>query len=284
MSARTQRLLEGLFRLYGMVTTWLGIVVLGVFLVDIFLKGVQRLSLDFLSGFPSRFPEKAGILPAEVGTLWIFLLTALFVIPLGIAAAVFLEEFMKKGRLASIIEVNIASLAGVPSVIYGILGLEVFSRWFGWGNTLMAGAATLALLIFPVVVLAAREALRAVPRSVREGAYALGATRWQAVWHQVLPASFGGILTGIILALSRAIGETAPLIIIGALTYISFVPDSPWSKFTVLPIQIFNWTSRPQPEFWITAAAAIIVLLGMTLLLNGAAVMLRYRWKKKLKW
>ncbi len=284
MRVFNDRVKETLFRIYGLVTTWVGIVVLGVFLVDIFLKGVRRLHLDFLTGFPSRFPQKAGILPAEVGTLWIFFLTAALVIPLGVAAAILLEEFMKKGRFASIVEVNIASLAGVPSVIYGILGLEVFGRWFGWGNTLMAGAATLALLIFPVVVLATREALRAVPRAVREGAYALGATRWQAVWHQVLPAATSGILTGIILALSRAVGETAPLIIIGALTFISFVPDSPWSEFTVLPIQIFNWTSRPQPEFWVTAAAAIIVLLAMTLMLNGIAVYLRYRWKKQLKW
>ncbi len=284
MAFISDRFKETLFRIYGMFTTWIGIIVLVVFLVDIFLKGVRRLNLDFLTGFPSRFPEKAGIFPAEVGTLWIFILTAAFTIPLGVAAAVLLEEFMKKGRFASIVEVNIASLSGVPSVIYGILGLEVFGRWLGWGNTLMAGAATLALLIFPVVVLATREALRSVPRAVREGAYALGATRWQAVWHQVLPASLAGILTGIILALSRAVGETAPLIIIGALTFVSFVPDSPWSEFTVLPIQIFNWTSRPQPAFWITAAAAIVILLAMTLMLNGIAVYLRYRWKKRLKW
>jgi phosphate transport system permease protein len=206
--------------------------------------------------------------------------TAALAVPLGVAAAVHLEEYGGRGRISRLIEINIANLAGVPSIIYGLLGLGLFVRMMGMGRSVLAGACTLALLVLPVVILATREALRAVPKSLREASYALGATKWQTTWHQVLPAAFPGILTGLILALSRAIGETAPLITIGALTYVPFAPSDIWSPFTVLPIQIFNWVSRPQAAFATNAAAGIIVLLALLLLMNAAAIVLRDRFQR----
>mgnify|MGYP001326582761 CR=1 FL=1 len=203
---------------------------------------------------------------------------------MGVAAGIYLEEYNNKSRLSSFIEVNISNLAGVPSVIYGLLGLEIFVRLSKMGSVVLAGSFTLALLVLPIIIVSTREALKAVPPSIRTASYGLGATKWQTVWHQVLPASFGGILTGIILAISRAIGETAPLIVVGALAYVSFIPSNPMDKFTVLPIQIFNWVSRPQHEFTINAAAGIIILLFITFILNGIAVYFRNKWQKKINW
>jgi phosphate transport system permease protein len=205
----------------------------------------------------------------------------LLAIPFGVAAAIHLEEYEQQGRLSRIIEINIANLAGVPSIIYGLLGLGLFVRTFGMGRSVLAGACILAILILPVVILATREALRAVPKSIREASYALGATKWQTIWHQVIPAAAPGILTGLILALSRAIGETAPLITIGALTYVPFVPTDVWSVFTVLPIQIFNWVSRPQAAFAENAAAGIVVLLALLLVMNGTAIVVRDRLRRR---
>jgi phosphate transport system permease protein len=231
--------------------------------------------------YPSRRAEQAGILPALVGSVYVIALTALIAVPLGVGAAVYLEEFGTQRRLARIVEINIANLAGVPSIIYGLLGLGLFVRMMAMGRSVLAGASTLALLVLPVVILSTREALRAVPRSLREGSYALGATKWQTVWHQVLPSALPGILTGLILALSRAIGETAPLITIGALTYVPFLPENVSSPFTVLPIQIFNWVSRPQAGFRINAAAGILVLLALLLAMNATAILIRDRLQRQ---
>jgi phosphate transport system permease protein len=253
------------------------VLLLGRLVVD----GMPRLSWDFLTAFPSRKAELAGILPSAVGTLYLVVLTAIVVLPIGVGAAIYLEEYGKKSRLAHIIEVNIANLAGVPSVIYGLLGLGLFVRTLGLGRSLIAGACTLALLVLPVVVVASREALRTVPMQTREACLALGATRWQTIRQVVLPEALPGILTGGILALSRAMGETAPLVVVGALSYVTFLPDGVDAPFSALPIQIFNWVSRPQKEFLINAAAAIVVLLLMMLVLNAAAILLRDRMQQK---
>ncbi len=279
-----QRIQDRLFWLLGWIVTTVGLLILVLFIAVTLKLGIERLNIDFLLGYPSRFPEKAGILPALVGTFWLFWLTLLIAVPIGIAAAVFLEEFMPRGLLSQAIEFTVYNLSGVPSVIYGLLGLQFFVRWLGWGPTLISGAATLALLILPIVIVATREALRAVPYSIREAALALGATRWQTTWHQVLPAAAGGIATGVILALSRAVGETAPILVVGAAGFLTFIPRSPTDEFTALPLLIFNWVSRPQHGFIVNAAAAIIVLLGMVFLLNGIAIYLRWRWQQKQKW
>lgn len=298
MSIKTTRILNKSFNVIGLLTTLFGVIILSVLIIDVFKDGFGRLSWDFLTSFPSRKPAKAGILSAWAGTLWIMLTTALISIPIGVGAGIYLEEYAKKNKFTDLIEINIANLAGVPSVIYGILGLGLFVRWMHLDRSVLAGGLTLALLILPIVIIATREALRTVPFSIREAAYALGATKWQAVRFQVLPAAFGNILTGIILALSRAIGETAPLVTLGALTYIPFLPTNPLSfksnfpyihvslqgfldPFTVLPIQIFNWVSRPQKGFLVCAAAGILVLLFITLLLNGLAIFLRYKNQRR---
>jgi phosphate transport system permease protein len=257
-----------------------GIVMLAVLLDDVFRDGWARVSWDFLNSFPSRFADKAGIKSALWGTLWMMGLTSAVTVPVGVGAAVYLEEYVRKGRWSEILEINISNLAGVPSIVYGVLGLAIFVRWFDLGRSLLSGALTLSLLALPVVVLASREALRAVPGSIRLAAYALGATKWQTVWHHVLPAALPGILTGVILSLSRAIGETAPLIMMGALTYVAFVPESIRDPFTVMPIQVFNWVSRPQAAFQTTAAAGIVVLLAVLLTLNAAAIFIRYRFQR----
>jgi phosphate transport system permease protein len=257
---------------------------LAIFLGNILIEGIGRIDWNFITSFPSRNPGKAGILPALIGTLWIMGLTAIIAIPLGISAGIYLEEYGKKNRLANILEINISNLAGVPSIIYGLLGLEIFGRIMGMGGSLLAGASTLSLLILPIIIVSTREALKAVPTSIKEASFAMGASKWQTVWYQLLPASFGGIVTGVILALSRAIGETAPLIVIGALAYVPFVPSSPADEFSVLPIQIFNWIGRPQKGFAINAASAIIILLLVTFILNGFAMFLRNRWQRKVKW
>jgi phosphate transport system permease protein len=260
-----------------MALTWLCLVLLAVLLVHATREGLPWLDAQFLSTFPSRFPERAGIKSALYGTLWLISFTAMFSIPVGVAAAVYLEEYAEKSRLNTLIEISIANLAGVPSIVYGILGLAVFVRWLSLGRSVVAGAMTMSLLILPVIIIASREALRAVPSSIRHASYALGATKWQTVRHHVLPSARSGIITGTILALSRAIGETAPLIMIGALTYVAFVPNGPMDQFTALPIQIFNWVSRPQEEFHELAAAGIIVLLVVLLIMNGIAVFIRQR-------
>lgn len=263
----------------GLGATLIGLLVLAILLADILRDGLGRLSWDFLTGLPSRHAENAGIFPALAGTVWVIAVTTVLAVPMGIGAAVYLEEYGDRGWWARLIEINIANLAGVPSVIYGLLALGLFVRTLGFGRSVLAGAATLALLVLPVVILASREALRAVPPSLREASYALGATRWQTVWHQVLPVALPGMLTGTILALSRAIGETAPLLAIGALTYVPFAPDGIRSPFTALPIQVFNWMSRPQEAFLENAAAGIMVLLVLLLGMNGFAAWLRDRYQ-----
>ena len=261
-----------------------GVVLLAVLLADVFEQGISWLNLRFLTSFPSRFPQQAGIKAALWGTVWLVGLTALFAIPVGIGAAIYLEEYARRNWINTLIEINIANLAGTPSIVYGILGLSIFVRWLGLGRSVLSGALTMSLLVLPVTIIASREALRAVPNSIRQAAFALGATRWQTVRAHVLPAALPGILTGVILALSRAIGETAPLIMIGALTYVAFVPSGPMDAFTALPIQIFNWSSRPQKEFYGLAAAGIIVLLGVLLTMNAAAIWIRYRSQRNLRW
>lgn len=278
------RVKDNVFRYFGIGSTLFGLLMLGIFLYSVISEGYARLDWQFFSSLPSRKPEDAGILIPLFGTMWVMILTSLIAIPLGVASAIYLEEYGKKNRLASIIEINITNLAGVPSIIYGLLALEVFVRILGLGKSLLAGSLTLSLLILPIIIVSTREALKAVPKTIREASYALGATKWQTTWHQILPASAGGIVTGVILAISRAIGETAPLIVIGAMLYITTLPSSPMDDFSVLPIQIFNWLSRPQKGFIINATAAIIVLLAITFILNGIAIYLRNRWQKKVKW
>jgi len=275
MKRRNHLLYDRLFQAAGLLVIGLALATLATLLIDIILDGFPRISWQFLTNYPSRRAESAGVLPALVGSIYVIICTALIAIPVGIGAAIYLEEYGGKGRLARLIEINISNLAGVPSIIYGLLGLGLFVRILDLGRSILAGAATLALLVLPVVILSSREALRAVPGSLREGSYALGATKWQTVWHQVLPVSLPSILTGIILALSRAIGETAPLIALGALTYVPFLPEDLRSPFTVMPIQIFNWVSRPQDAFLVNAAAGIMVLLVVLLSMNGLAVWLR---------
>ena len=254
---------------------------LAVLLIYLLQQGVTGIDWSFLTSFPSRHPDKAGIKPAMLGSIYVVLVAGVVSFTLGVATALFLEEYATRSKFAKIAKINIANLAGVPSIVYGILGLQIFVHSMHLGNSVLAGGFTLALLVLPIVIVAASEAVRAVPPSLREGSYALGATRWQVIWHMVIPQAFPGILTGVILAVSRAIGETAPLIAMGALTFVPFTPDSPFSRFTVLPIQIFNWTSRPQEGFRETAAAGIIVLLVILLVMNAGAVILRNRFQNK---
>ncbi len=272
---------ERLFVLACMFAVTLPILMLLSLLGRLVLDGAPRLDLDFLMDYPSRKAELAGILPSAVGTLYLMFLTAAIALPIGVGAAVYLEEYGKRSRLATLIEVNIANLAGVPSIIYGLLGLGLFVRTLGMGRSLLAGASTLALLVLPIVIMASREALRTVPMGTREACLALGATRWQMVRQVVLPEALPGILTGAILSLSRAMGETAPLVVVGALSYVTFLPDGIDAPFSALPIQIFNWVSRPQREFLINAAAAIVVLLVMMLILNAIAIVLRDRMQSR---
>ncbi len=279
---RLSHLTDRAFQAAALGCIALSLVLLFTLIIDTCIDGVPRLSWQFLTSYPSRFAAKAGILSALAGSFLLLILTALIAFPIGIGSAIYLEEYAKKGRLTRIIEVNIANLAGVPSIIFGLLGLQLFVRYGGMGRSLIAGALTMSLLILSVVIIAAREALRAVPKSIREASLALGASKWQTIWHQVLPVAAPGILTGCILSLSRAIGETAPLITLGALTYVAFLPDSIFSPFTVLPIQTFNWVSRPQEDFHVNAAAAIVVLLIILLCFNGGAIWLRARYQKRL--
>jgi len=270
-----------LFQLVSLLTLVIALGALAALVYDVVRDGGARLNWSFITNLASRNAAEAGVYHALMGTIWVITLTAVMALPVGVAAAIYLEEYAARSFVARFIELNIANLAAVPSIIYGLLGLGVFVRLMGMGQSVFAGAATLALLALPVVILSTREALRTVPSSIREGSYALGATKWQTIWHQVLPMATPGVLTGLILALSRSIGETAPLITIGALTYIPFAPDSIWSKFTVLPIQVFNWVSRPQAEFKVNAAAGILVLLVLLLSMNAVAIIVRDRYQRQ---
>lgn len=273
-----------LFLALCLAATLFGIVVLFVLLYAVASDGIGRLSWDFLNSYPSRFPEQSGIKAALYGSVWMMAFTALFAVPIGIGAAIYLEEFAPRSWLTKVIETNINNLAGVPSIIYGLLGLTVFVRVMDLGRSVIAGSLTMTLLVLPIVIVASREGLRAVPPSIREAALGLGATRWQMVWYQVLPPALPTMLTGVILALSRAIGEAAPLIMIGALTFLAFTPSGPTDQFTVLPIQIYNWVGRPQPGFADAAAAGIIVLLVVLLTMNAAAILLRNHFERSRKW
>ncbi len=282
-SIQKNRVKDQIFKYWGIFCTAIGLVLLSVFIGDILIDGLLRIDWDFIISLPSRKPEKSGIYTALMGSIWILLLTTIIAFPMGVAAGIYLEEYGKKNKFAGLLEINISNLAGVPSIIYGLLGLEVFVRIMNLGASVLAGSLTLSLLILPIVIVATREAIKAVPSTVKDASYALGASKWQTIWHQILPASSGGILTGVILALSRAVGETAPLIVVGALAYVPFAPESPMDEFSVLPIQIFNWISRPQHGFIENAAAAIIILLLITFIMNGIAVYFRNKWQQKWK-
>ncbi|HQN47334.1 MAG TPA: phosphate ABC transporter permease PstA [Rugosibacter sp.] len=285
------------FVVLGILSLMIGVLTFAVLFADMASKGLPRLNLEFFTSFPSRRAANAGILSAWVGTILVMLVTAVAAIPLGVAAGVYLEEYAPKNWITDVIEINVSNLAGVPSIVYGLLALGLFVYQFGFGQSILSAGLTLALLILPVVIVATREAIRSIPQSVREGSYACGATTWQTVRDHILPYSSPGILTGIIIGMARAIGETAPIITIGALTFIAFLPPQPYvgdppaglfdwlfAPFTVMPIQMFNWTSRPEAAFAENAAAAGFVLVFMTLLMNGLAIYLRYRLRKNIKW
>jgi phosphate transport system permease protein len=288
---------NNVFMIVGLLSTLVGFFLLAALMIDLYMDGADRLSYKFLTSFPSRFPEEAGILSAWVGSFLLLFVTVVAAIPFGIAAGIYLEEYARKNWLTDIIELNIVNLAGVPSIVYGLLAVGMFVQILRLGESVLTGGLTLGLLILPMVIMATRESIRAIPTMIREASYATGATKWQTVRYHILPYSMGGILTGIIIGLSRAIGETAPIITVGALTFIAFLPTSPISPdfpylsfkwlmdpFTVVPIQMFNWVSRPQQAFQLNAAAAGIVLMIMTLLMNGLAIYIRYRFRKRIKW
>lgn len=277
---RVGRLFAALF----MGLSFLGTAILAVLLVEVFREGRAWLTFSFLDSFPSNIPAKAGVKSALWGTIWVISFTALFSLPTGVGAAIYLEEYATRNRFTRFIQLNIANLAGVPSIVYGILGLAVFVRWLALGHSVLAGALTMSLLILPVIIIASREALAAVPKSIRLAAYALGATRWQMVRHHVLPAALPGILTGVILALSRAIGEAAPLIVVGAVSYLATVPRGPLDDFSALPLQIYRWTDLPNPQFRQLAAAGIVVLLVILLSMNALAVGIRTWQQRKRLW
>ncbi len=288
---------DAVFACVGVVALMIGVLTFAALFADMALKGVPRLDWDFFTSYPSRRAGQAGILTAWVGSCLVMLTTAAVAVPLGVAAGLYLEEYAPRNWVTDIIEINITNLAGVPSIIYGLLALGLFVYQFGFGQSILSAGLTLALLILPVVIVATRESIRAIPQGIREGAYALGGTQWQVCRDHILPYSSAGILTGVIIGMARAIGETAPVITIGALTFIAFLPPAPvkaeppfvsfeWlmSPFTVMPIQMFNWTSRPEAAFLVNAAAAGFILVLMTLAMNGLAIWLRYRLRKKIKW
>ena len=288
---------DTIFAVCGMLALMVGVLTFVALFLDMAVDGVGRLSWDFFTNFPSRRPGQAGILSAWVGSTLVMLVTAFFAVPLGVAAGVYLEEYAPKNWVTDVIEINITNLAGVPSIVYGLLALGLFVYQFGFGQSILSAGLTLALLILPVVIVATREAIRSIPQAIREGSYAVGATQWQTVRYHILPYSSAGILTGVIIGMARAIGETAPVITIGALTFIAFLPPAPvtpeppfisfeWllSPFSVMPIQMFNWTSRPEAAFHANAAAAGFVLVIMTLAMNGLAIWLRYRLRRNIKW
>ncbi|MCX6130185.1 MAG: phosphate ABC transporter permease PstA [Proteobacteria bacterium] len=281
VNTQRRRQKERLFHATILLSTFAALFVLIVLIGSILSDGLKHLDWQFLNSFPSRFPAKAGLKSSIFGSLWLGGLTLFFSVLLGVGSAVYLQELAGKHRMTSLIELSIATLAGVPSIIYGMLGLGIFVRFLAMGRSVIAGALTMSLLIMPVIIIAAREALKSVPDSIRMGAYALGASRWQTVRDHVLPAAIPGIATGVILAMARAMGEAAPLILLGALTYVAFVPEGIFDSFTTLPIQIYNWTSRPQQEFHELAAAGIIVLLIFLFICNFAAIVLRSKWGAK---
>jgi phosphate transport system permease protein len=294
---RAHKRWDVIFGALGLAAMSVGILTLLALFTEMFIDGYPRLSSEFFTNFPSRRASQAGIISAWVGSLLVMLVTAVFAIPVGIASAIYLEEYAKKTWFTDVIEINITNLAGVPSIVYGLLALGLFVYTFGFGQSILSAGLTLALLILPIVIVATREALRSIPQVIREGAYACGATKWQVCSHHLIPYGMPGILTGVIIGLSRAIGETAPIITIGALTFIAFLPPVPFSgepaaglfdwvfsPFTVMPIQIFNWTSRPDPAFHANAAAASLILVVLTLSMNGLAIWLRYRLRKNIKW
>lgn len=273
---------EKIFLWASRLLSWSTILILVVLMAHILIEGTHYLSAGFLNNFPSRFAAKAGMKAGIWGSFWLMVMTTLISVPVGIASALFLEEYGIKGKIGKIIEVNVSNLAGVPSIVYGLLGLTVFVRYADFDRSLLSGALTLSLLILPVIIVASREAIKAVPNTIRYAAYALGAHKHQVIFGHVLPVALAGILTGVILALSRAIGETAPLIIIGALAYVSFTPESPMDEFSVMPIQIYNWAGRPKAEFHQLAASGIIVLLCLMLTMNLIAVIIRHKSSKRM--
>ena len=288
---------DALFGVVGILSLMVGVLTLAALFAGMAIEGVPRLTGDFFTSFPSRRAGDAGILSAWVGSILVMMVTAFFAVPVGIYGAIYLEEYARKNWITAVIEINISNLAGVPSIVYGLLALGLFVYTFGLGQSILSAGLTLALLILPIVIVTTREALRAIPRHVREAAYACGASKWQVVHDHLVPYGLPGILTGVIIGMARAIGETAPIITIGALTFIAFLPPVPgmgepaaglfdwlFSPFTVMPIQIFNWTSRPDPAFHLNAAAASFVLLAMTMGMNGFAIWLRYRLRKNIKW
>jgi len=294
---RRRKRWDTVFIACGVLARMIGVMTFAALFVNMAIEGLPRLSLDFFTEFPSRRAGQAGILSAWVGSTLVMLTTAFFAVPLGVASGIYLEEYAAKNWITDVIEINITNLAGVPSIVYGLLALGLFVYQFGLGQSILTAGLTLALLILPVVIVATREAIRSIPQGIREGAYALGATQWQVSKDHIIPYSMPGILTGVIIGMARAIGETAPIITIGALTFIAFLPPAPikaeppfvsfewlFSPFTVMPIQMFNWTSRPEAAFHQNAAAAGFVLVLMTLAMNGLAIWLRYRLRKNIKW
>jgi phosphate transport system permease protein len=280
---KQRKALDKIFHGIVFLATMVGVVFLAILLAKIFRDGFGNLNWNFLTSFPSRFPSKAGILTALVGSVWIISLTILIALPIGVGTAIYLEEYAnKRSKFYNLLVVNIANLAGVPAIVYGMLGLMVFVRLLQFGNSILSGAFTLSLLILPVIIVASQEAIKAVPNSLREASFALGASKWQTVGRVVLPYAIPGILTGAILAISRAMGEAAPLIMVGGAGYVGFLPDSPMDVFSALPLQIYNWTSRPQTEFQNVAAAGIIVLLALLLTLNAIAVFIRNKYSYRM--
>lgn len=271
------------FAIYGLLfTLFVVAIVLGLF-TYVSIAGFPRLGTRFFTGFASRIPEQAGILPAFLGSLWVMGLVFLISFPIGVAAGIHLENYISEKRLSRLLEVNITNLAGIPSIVYGLLGLQFFVRGLALGESILAASLTLSMMVLPLVIVATREAMRMVPKSIIEAAYALGATKWQAIWYHALPLAFPGIISGVLLAITRAIGEAAPLLVIGAVAFVPFVPVSVFDYFTVLPVQIFFWATKPQSSFLINASAAILVLLALTLLLNLLAVRIRERWHKRIE-
>ena len=281
----------------GLLALMVGLLTLLILFVDLIMDGYPRFNLDFLSNYPSRHAERAGLLSAWVGSALVMVVTFISAVPMGVAAGIYLEEYAPKNWFSDLIEINVTNLAGVPSIIYGLLALGLFVYILDLGQSILTAGLTLGLLILPIVIVATREAIRGIPVAIREAAYAVGATKWQVMYHHVMQYSFGGILTGVIIGMARALGETAPIITIGALTFIAFLPPAPmsgeppflnfdWlsSGFTVLPIQMFSWLSRPDQEFHINAAATGAIIIIVTLLMNGTAIWLRYRMRKNVKW
>ncbi|PLR76964.1 phosphate ABC transporter, permease protein PstA [Bacillus sp. V3-13] len=279
MPARIMR--NNLFKGIFFIATCFGLVVLAVLLYRIFTQGIGYLNMDFLQNLPSRRPEQAGVKTALIGTIWLMGVIAPVSLFLGVGTALYLEEYAKKNKFNDFVKVNISNLAGVPSIVFGLLGLTVFARALALGNSVLTAGLTMSLLVLPVIIVASQEAIRAVPRELREASYGMGATKWQTIVRVVLPAAIPGILTGGILALSRAIGETAPLLVVGIPLFIAFTPTSIFDTFTVLPMQIYNWTSRPQEEFHAVAAAGILILLVLLLLMNSIAVIIRNKFQKR---